>query len=175
MDVKQRIDDILVMFDEMGFEPTTLLPDYERARRGWRKALVTAIAEMDKESEALRRTIKELQEKNTDVKRTNEAIKKTREQEIKEIMLDIPQKIVAYDGNPAGQHLYGEQRQQIAEAIYKADYRKIGTIERRTAKNIADWIAFRSLHGGYPVQNILSELSDLIKRNYRVEEVKNNE
>lgn len=99
-----------------------------------------------------------------------------KEQEIKEIMLDIPQKIIAYDGNPAGQHLYGEQRQQIAEAIYKADYRKIGTIERRTAKNIADWIAFRSLHGGYgePVQNVLSELSDLIKRNYGVE-VKGNE
>ena len=101
----------------------------------------------------------------------------SKEQEIKEIMLDIPQKIVAYDSNPAGQHLYGEQRQQIAEALYKADYRKIDTIERRTAKDIADWIAFRASHGGYvePVQNILSELSDLIKRNYRVEEVKNNE
>lgn len=47
--------------------------------------------------------------------------------------------------------------------------------EKATAKNIADWIAFRAFHGGYPVQNILSELSDLIKRNYRVEEVKDNE
>lgn len=91
--------------------------------------------------------------------------------EIKELMLDIPQKIVAYDGNPAGQHLYGEQRQQIAEALYKADYRKIDTIERLTAKSIADWIAFRAFHGGYtePVQNVLSELSDLIKRNYGTE------
>lgn len=41
----------------------------------------------------------------------------------------------------------------------------------QTAKSIADWIAFRAFHGGYaePVQNVLSELSDLIKRNYGVE------
>lgn len=47
-----------------------------------------------------------------------------KEQQIKEIMLTVPQKIVAYDGNPAGQHLYGEQRQEIAEALYNAGYRK---------------------------------------------------
>lgn len=49
----------------------------------------------------------------------------TKIDEIKEMMLDIPQKIIAYDGNPAGQHLYGEQRQQIAETLYKAGYRKV--------------------------------------------------
>lgn len=49
----------------------------------------------------------------------------TKTGEIKEMMLDIPQKIVAYDGNPAGQHLYGEQREQIAETLYKAGYRKV--------------------------------------------------
>lgn len=48
-----------------------------------------------------------------------------KEQQIEEIMLTVPQKIVAYDGNPSGQHLYGEQRQEIAEAIYNAGYRKI--------------------------------------------------
>ena len=48
-----------------------------------------------------------------------------KEQQIKQMMLDVPQKIVAYDGNPAGQHLYGEQRNQIAEALYNAGYRKI--------------------------------------------------
>lgn len=48
-----------------------------------------------------------------------------KEQQIEEIMLTVPQKIVAYDGNPAGQHLYGEQRQEIAEALYNAGYRKI--------------------------------------------------
>lgn len=45
--------------------------------------------------------------------------------EIEEMMLDVPQNIVAYDGNPVGQHLYGEQRQEIAEALYNAGYRKI--------------------------------------------------
>lgn len=48
-----------------------------------------------------------------------------KEQQIKQMMLDVPQNIVAYDGNPAGQHLYGEQRHQIAEALYNAGYRKI--------------------------------------------------
>lgn len=48
-----------------------------------------------------------------------------KEQQIKQMMLDVPQKIVAYDGNPVGQHLYGEQRYQIAEALYNAGYRKI--------------------------------------------------
>lgn len=45
--------------------------------------------------------------------------------QIEELMLTIPQTIVAYDQNPRGQHLYGEQRQQIAEAVYDAGYRKI--------------------------------------------------
>ena len=47
------------------------------------------------------------------------------DKEMQEMMLTVPQKIVAYDGNPAGQHLYGEQRQEIAEALYNAGYRKI--------------------------------------------------
>ena len=52
---------------------------------------------------------------------------KTMNKEIEEMMLTVPQKIVAYDGNPAGQHLYGEQRQQIAETLYNAGYRKTFT------------------------------------------------
>ena len=47
--------------------------------------------------------------------------------EIEEMILTVPQKIVAYDGNPAGQHLYDEQRQEIAEALYNAGYRKTFT------------------------------------------------
>ena len=46
-------------------------------------------------------------------------------EEIEEMMLTVPQKIVAYDGNHAVQHLYREQRQEIAEALYNAGYRKI--------------------------------------------------
>lgn len=49
----------------------------------------------------------------------------TKKEQIKEMMLTVPQKIVAYDGNPAGQHLYGEQRQEIAEALYNVGYRKL--------------------------------------------------
>lgn len=45
--------------------------------------------------------------------------------QVEELMLTIPQTIVAYDQNPKGQHLYGEQRLQIAEAVYDAGYRKI--------------------------------------------------
>ena len=37
------------------------------------------------------------------------------EQKIEEMMLTGSQKIVAYDGNPAGQHLYDEQRQHLLE------------------------------------------------------------
>ena len=40
-------------------------------------------------------------------------------------MLTIPQKLVAYNGDPKGQHLYGEQRLQIAEVLYNAGYRKV--------------------------------------------------
>lgn len=47
---------------------------------------------------------------------------KTMNKEIEEMMLTVPQKIVAYDGNPTGQHLYGEQRQQIAEVLYNKGY-----------------------------------------------------
>ena len=55
-------------------------------------------------------------------------------EEIKELMLTIPQTIVAYDANPKGQHLYGEQRQEIAEALYNAGYRKVSDTEADTQK-----------------------------------------
>lgn len=49
----------------------------------------------------------------------------TEQEQINEMLLYVPQTIVAYDANPKGQHLYGEQRQQIAKALYNAGYRKI--------------------------------------------------
>lgn len=52
-----------------------------------------------------------------------------KEQQVKEMLLDIPQKIVTYGGIPAGQHLYCEQRQEIAEALYNAGYRKVADTE----------------------------------------------
>lgn len=56
----------------------------------------------------------------------------TDKEQIEGIMTAVPQTIIAYDGNPKGQHLYGEQRKQIAEALYNAGYRK----ESETAKEI---------------------------------------
>ena len=53
MDDRQRIDDILVTFDEMDFMPTTLLPDPEKARAEWRANLVAAIEEMDDKNASL--------------------------------------------------------------------------------------------------------------------------
>lgn len=50
---------------------------------------------------------------------------KTKQDQINEMVLAVPQTIVAYDANPKGQHLYGEQRRQIAETLYEAGYRKI--------------------------------------------------
>lgn len=47
---------------------------------------------------------------------------KTRQEQIEAMKLAIPQTIVAYDMNPKGQHLYGEQRLQIAEALIQAGY-----------------------------------------------------
>lgn len=46
----------------------------------------------------------------------------TDKEQIDEMMLDVPQTIVAYDANPKGQHLYGEQRLQIAEVLYDKGY-----------------------------------------------------
>lgn len=64
-----------------------------------------------------------------------------KEQQIEEIMLTIPQKIVAYNGDPKGQHLYGEQRLQIAEVLYNAGYRKVprgcGLVKTNAVKEFA--------------------------------------
>lgn len=72
----------------MGFIPTSLLPDYERARKAWKANLVAAIEEMETETEALKRTIKKLQAANVDLKRTNEAIQRATAQDVLQQMWD---------------------------------------------------------------------------------------
>lgn len=123
-----RIDNILVTFDEMDFMPTTLLPDPEKARAEWKANLIAAITEMDNHIDVLNNKVKYLKRRIDFIKEQNDNLE-----------------------------------------------RKIEAKEKATAKNIADWIAFRAFRCGYPDQNVLSELSDLIKRNYSVEEVKDNE
>lgn len=64
---------------------------------------------------------------------------KTKQEQIEKMMLDVPQTIAAYDANPKGQHLYGEQRLQIAEILYDKGYGDVSEykaeIERLKAKN----------------------------------------
>lgn len=65
---------------------------------------------------------------------------KTRQEQIEAMMLEIPQTIVAYDMNPKGQHLYGEQRLQIAEVLSDKGYGNVSEykaeIERLKAENV---------------------------------------
>ena len=79
---------------------------------------------------------------------------KTEQEQIEKMMLDIPQTIIAYDANPKGQHLYGEQRLQIAEVLYDKGYGRISeykaeierleaetsNISRETAREILDML-----------------------------------
>lgn len=90
-----RIDGLLITFDEMGFEPTTLLPDPEKARAEWKASLVAAINERDNHIEVLNGKIKYLEEKVeflgkqiADQKRTNEAIQKATAQDVLQQMWD---------------------------------------------------------------------------------------
>lgn len=80
-----------------------------------------------------------------------------KEKMIKEMILDVPQKIVAYDGNPVGQHLYGEQRKQIAETLYAAGYRHEVTLthdfikmaQRHAVQEFAEKLK-KKTHNYYP-------------------------
>ncbi len=44
-------------------------------------------------------------------------------EESQEMARDIPSDIVSYNGNPKGLHLYFEQKQEIAQALYEKCYR----------------------------------------------------
>ena len=95
MDDSQWIDSILIAFDDMGFIPTSLLPDPEKARAEWKANLVAAIKEMDNHINVLNGKVKYLKEKveflgkqNADLKRTNEAIQKATAQDILQQMWD---------------------------------------------------------------------------------------
>lgn len=53
MDDSQRIDSVLIAFDDMGFMPTLLLPDPKKATAEWKANLVAAIEEMDDKNASL--------------------------------------------------------------------------------------------------------------------------
>ncbi len=58
--------------------------------------------------------------------------------EIQEMALVCPQKIVSFDGLKKGQHLYIEQRQEIAQAYYNEGYRKLATSQKETTEEVDD-------------------------------------
>lgn len=89
MDDSQWIDSVLIAFDGMGFMPTTLLPDPEKARAEWKANLIAAITEMDNHIKVLNGKVKYLKERvellgkqNAELKRTNEAIQRATAQDI---------------------------------------------------------------------------------------------
>lgn len=81
---------------------------------------------------------------------------KTKQDQINEMVLAVPQTIVAYDANPKGQRLYGEQRQQIAETLYEAGYRK-------TPNDIREMIDV--LYEGATLKEKLDEIKQLKNEN----------
>lgn len=82
MDDSQWIDNMLIAFDDMGFMPTTLLPDPEKARAEWKANLVAAIKEMDNHIDYLKERVELLAKQNAELKRTNEAIQGATAQDI---------------------------------------------------------------------------------------------
>lgn len=95
MDDSQWIDNILIAFDVMGFMPTLLLPDPEKATAEWKANLVAAIKEMDNHIAVLNGKVKYLKERvellakqNAELKRTNEAIQRATAQDILQQMWD---------------------------------------------------------------------------------------
>lgn len=92
----------------------------------------------------------------------------SKEKEIEEMMLAVPQKIVAFDMNPKGQHLYGEQRKEIAEALYNAGYRKTFTSDLASETQ-------RAYKDGYlkGLENMgirYGQLNEALRKNIQLEE-----
>ena len=85
----------------------------------------------------------------------------TKQEQINEMLLYVPQTIVAYDANPKGQHLYGEQRQQIAKALYDAGYRKTPNDVRELIDVLAE---------GANLKEKLDEIKRLEKENEQLKE-----
>lgn len=83
----------------------------------------------------------------------------TKQEQIHEMMLNVPQIIVAYDANPKGQHLYGEQRQEIAEELYNAGYRKHP--EDSVVLSSEEYEKLKSLYDTQKGAIMTSEIGDL--------------
>lgn len=58
------------------------------------------------------------------------------EKNIKEMAQAIPSDIIRYDQKPNGQHLYIEQKEEIAEALLKKGYGNVGQVREKTINDI---------------------------------------
>lgn len=58
------------------------------------------------------------------------------EKDIKEMAQAIPSDIIRYDQKPLGQHLYIEQREEIAEVLLKKGYGNVERVRERTMNEI---------------------------------------
>ena len=74
---------------------------------------------------------------------------KTEQEQIEKMMLDVPQTIVAYDANPKGQHLYGEQRLQIAEILYDKGYGDVSEYKAEIERLKAEYEKLQELFAKY--------------------------
>ena len=52
-------------------------------------------------------------------------------------------------------------------ALHNANYRKADEIEKRTAKNIADWLEYRYKNGGFSEKYL--EIAKLIRESYHID------
>lgn len=69
--------------------------------------------------------------------------------QVKEIASAIPNNIIAYDGDPNGQHLYTEQKEYIAIQLYNVGYRK----DSDTAKKILTYLYEKLIIPLYLIRN----------------------
>ncbi len=83
---------------------------------------------------------------------------KTRQEQIEAMKMAIPQTIVAYDMNPKGQHLYGEQRLQIAEELIKAGYGDVSEYKAEIRELKAD--LDHQIDATNDAENLASHLQD---------------
>lgn len=92
----------------------------------------------------------------------------TEQEQVYKMMLDIPQTIVAYDANPEGQHLYGEQRLQIAEVLYNKGYGNVSEYRaeikqlkaKLEAKLTCDFVKTAQKHA---VKEFAEKINELLK------------
>ena len=58
----ERMDNLLIAFDEMGFVPTMLTPDPKKTAKEWKENLIAVITELYKMNDCLNKRVMELEQ-----------------------------------------------------------------------------------------------------------------